>query len=451
MVAPASQAQQAFSPGWFADRGAAQGSAAQSGRMPNGVPIQFQLPAQQQDAARQKLQQSIDNLGTAAQAIALQQRLQEQARQARRDAGFVVADGLGKDGLKVDQNPLTRGWLNARDAIQSQGSDGRCRSAVEQTADKAILNWETFNIGGNTTLNFLQNPDWAVLNRVNDPQARPSQILGQLKASGTVFVANRNGVVFGNNSQVNVRNLVAAAARISDAQFRDNGLYSPDASSSALTDAFGKVMVEQGARIATHEPTSATRGGGYVLLAGHSVENAGQIEARKGQVQLAAGDSFVIRRGVGTATNTVHHPRQRNRAALHRWQHGWQRAQQRPAARTRGRRHPGRTQRRAGRRGRGQHHADQRGTVHLLASASDAGSSVTLADGATTAVLIEDDGKTTVLDSSATPNQGVGRAGRDPLARVRQPSTICPSTMIAGTSRGWRSSRVATSISARIR
>ncbi|WP_312688377.1 hypothetical protein, partial [Escherichia coli] len=33
-------------------------------------------------------------------------------------------------------------------------------------------------------------------------------------------------------------------------------------------------------------------------------DNAGQIEARKGQVQLAAGDSFVIRRGVGTAANT---------------------------------------------------------------------------------------------------------------------------------------------------
>lgn len=41
----------------------------------------------------------------------------------------------------------------------------------------------------------------------------------------------------------------------------------------------------------------------------------------------------------------------------------------------------------------------QRGTVHLLASASDAGSSVTLADGATTAVLVEDDGKATVLDT----------------------------------------------------
>ena len=42
-----------------------------------------------------------------------------------------------------------------------------------------------------------------------------------------------------------------------------------------------------------------------MLLAGHSVENAGQIETRKGQAQLAAGDSFVIRRGVGTAQNTA--------------------------------------------------------------------------------------------------------------------------------------------------
>lgn len=400
VVAPASQAQQAFSPGWFADRGAAQGAAAQSGRMPNGAPIQFQLPAQQQDAARQKLQQSIDNLGTAAQAIALQQRMQEQARQARREAGFVVADGLGKDGLKVDENPLTRGWINAREATQSQGADGRVQVSIEQTADQAILNWETFNIGGNTTLNFLQNADWAVLNRVNDPAARPSQILGQLKANGTVFVANRNGVVFGNNSQVNVRNLVAAAARISDAQFRDNGLYSVDANTSALTDAVGKIMVERGARITTHEPTSATRGGGYVLLAGHSVENAGQIETRRGQTQLAAGDSFVIRRGVGTAQNTASTTR------------GNEIAPRSVTDSTAGSvRNSGLIQAREGDvtlAGRTVEQAgvavatttlNQRGTVHLLSSSSDSKGSVTLATGSTTAVLIEDDGKSTALDS----------------------------------------------------
>lgn len=400
VVAPASQAQQAFSPGWFAERGAAQGAAAQSGRMPNGVPVQFQLPAQQQDAARQKLQQSIDNLGTAAQAIALQQRLQEQARQGRRDAGVVVADGLGKDGLKVDENPLTRGWINAREAIQSQAADGRLQVSIEQTADQAILNWETFNIGGNTKLNFLQNPDWAVLNRVNDPQARPSQILGQLKANGTVFVANRNGVVFGNNSQVNVRNLVAAAARISDAQFREHGLYSADANTSALTDAVGNVMVERGARIATHEPTTATRGGGYVLLAGHSVENAGQIETRMGQAQLAAGDSFVIRRGVGTAQNTASTTRGNEIAPRFASDStaGYVRNSGLIQAREGDVTLAGRTVEQAG-VAVATTTLNQRGTVHLLNSASDSKGSVTLQAGSATAVLIEDDGKATALDT----------------------------------------------------
>ncbi|MGM3214063.1 hypothetical protein ACS229_30530, partial [Klebsiella pneumoniae] len=42
---------------------------------------------------------------------------------------------------------------------------------------------------------------------------------------------------------------------------------------------------------------------------------------------------------------------------------------------------------------------NQRGTVHLLNSASDAAGRVTLASGSTTAVLLEDDGKSTALDS----------------------------------------------------
>ncbi|WP_421567407.1 filamentous haemagglutinin family protein [Stenotrophomonas sp. PD6] len=393
-------AQQAFSPAWFAEKGAAQGAAAQSGRMPNGVPVNFGQPTQQQDAARQKLQQSIDNLGSAAQAIALQQRMQEQARQNLRNAGYIVVDGLGEGGLKVDENPLTRGWLNAREAIQRTGADGKVEVSIEQTADKAILNWATFNVGSNTTLSFGQNADWAVLNRVNDPNARPSQILGQIKAPGSVFVTNRNGVVFGNNSQVNVRNLVAAAARISDAQFKDNGLYSADNTHATLTDALGGVVVERGARITTHEPSTATRSGGYVLLAGHAVENAGQIETRQGQTQLAAGDAFVIRRGVGTAQNIASTTR------------GNEIAPQFVAGSTAGEvSNTGLIRAREGDitlAGRTVEQAgvavatttvNQRGSVHLLNALSDRDGSVTLAEGSTTAVLIEDDGKTTALDS----------------------------------------------------
>ncbi|WP_282294725.1 filamentous hemagglutinin family protein [Stenotrophomonas sp. PS02289] len=399
MAVPAG-AQQAFSPAWFADKGAAHNAAAQSGRMPNGAPVNFGQPTQQQDAARQKLQQSIDNLGSAAQAIALQQRMQEQARQNLRNAGYIVADGLGKGGLKVDENPLTRGWINARDAVQKTGADGKVEVSIEQTADKAILNWETFNVGANTVLSFGQNADWAVLNRVNDPNARPSQILGQIKAPGSVFIANRNGVVFGNNSQINVRNLVAAAARISDAQFNDNGLFGADATMASLTDAAGDVLVERGARITTHVPGTATRSGGYVLLAGQNVENAGQIETVKGQAQLAAGDSFIIRRGVGTAQNTASTTR------------GNEIAPQLAAGSTAGTvTNSGLIQAREGDitlAGRTVEQAgvavatttvNQRGTVHLLNSLADRTGSVTLAEGSTTAVLIEDDGKTTALDS----------------------------------------------------
>ena len=55
-------------------------------------------------------------------------------------------------------------------------ANGRVNVAIEQTGEKAILNWETFNVGRNTTVQFRQDPNWAVLNRVNDPKARPSQI-----------------------------------------------------------------------------------------------------------------------------------------------------------------------------------------------------------------------------------------------------------------------------------
>ena len=110
----------------------------------------------------------------------------------------------------MDANPLTAGWRNARAPVQT-AANGRVNVAIEQTGEKAILNWETFNVGRNTTVQFRQDPNWAVLNRVNDPKARPSQIKGQIKADGTVMIVNRNGVVFDGGAQVNVRNLVAAA------------------------------------------------------------------------------------------------------------------------------------------------------------------------------------------------------------------------------------------------
>ncbi|WP_206176129.1 filamentous haemagglutinin family protein [Variovorax sp. RKNM96] len=297
------QAQRAFSPGWMAQKNLIQNNAMQTGRLPDGRPASMlSNPQAQQQRANEQLDRSINNLNLAARSIAAQQAAQAAARQAAANDPS-VPDGLADGGLKVDSNSLTAGWHNANAPVQSQ-VDGRANVAIQQTGDKAILNWETFNVGRNTTVDFKQDPSWVALNRVNDPQARPSQIQGQIKADGTVLIANRNGVVFSGTSQVNTRNLVAAAAKITDDQFRDKGLYvDTTGSAPTFTDAAGAVVVQAGAQIATHAPASVTQGGGYVLLLGKEVRNAGQITTPSGQTVLAAGDSFTIRKGVGTEAN----------------------------------------------------------------------------------------------------------------------------------------------------
>ncbi|MDN2700292.1 filamentous hemagglutinin family protein [Janthinobacterium sp. SUN073] len=318
LQAGGAQAQQPFSGAWFAGKGAQQGTAAATGRLPNGQAIigMDNKQAQQQKAHAQ-LQSSLNNLHLAARAIAVQQAAQQAARQAAIAAGSQVPDGLAEGGLKVDSNSLTAGWFNANGPTQAQ-ADGKTVVTVKQTADKAILNWETFNIGQNTTLQFDQLGNWSVLNRVNDPLARPSQVLGQIKADGTVMLVNRNGIVFTGSSQVDTRSLVAAAVGMSDSQFK-KGIYSETLGSgfkptlvndlvlngtvAKHADATADVVVQAGAQISTRKPQTVTEGGGYVLLAGREVHNGGSLSAPNGQVMLAAGDSFVIRKGLGTDAN----------------------------------------------------------------------------------------------------------------------------------------------------
>ncbi len=295
------QAQTAFSPAWFASKGATQNTTAQTGRLPNGRPAAEAAGAATSDVARQKLQRSMANLGATAQAIAAEQARQAAARAATGAAAGAVPNGLTPGGLVVDTQSLTAGWIGAKSPVQSLDA-GHTTVTIEQTQSRAILNWETFHVGRDTTVQFQQQSDWAVLNKVNDPLARPSQIQGQIKGDGTVLIVNRNGILFAGSSQINTRNLVAAAAAISDDQFRKQGIYS-SGNTPSFTDAMGRVEVQAGAQITTHSPKSATVGGGYALLLGAEVRNDGQITTPSGQTVLAAGDQFHIRPGAGTEGN----------------------------------------------------------------------------------------------------------------------------------------------------
>ncbi len=360
--------------------------------------------AAQQMQSRQKLQHSLDNINRTANAIAAQQAAQNAARLAALQQGSSVAEGLAAGGLEVATGAQAH-WQGAQAPVHTQ-DNGRHTVAITQTESKAILNWNRFDVGRNTTVQFQQKSSDAVLNRVVGAQAAPSQIQGAIQGDGTVMVVNQNGVVFSGSSQVNVRNLVAAAANISNEQFLKGGLYvNAEGSLPTFTDALAKVEVQAGAQIQTHSPSRSTDSGGYVLLMGQEAHNAGQIHTPKGQTALAAGDTFYIRKGQGTNSN-VQSTTRGNEIVAHRKansQAGLVVNSGLISAATGDITLTGHEVRQAGVLV-STTSTSQRGTIHLSTRRSDADGRVTLEAGSTTAILVDAESPA-ALDSQRTALQ----------------------------------------------
>ncbi|WP_240648036.1 filamentous haemagglutinin family protein [Pararobbsia silviterrae] len=297
-------------------------------------------------------QPSIQNLAHAAQSIAQQIAAQQAAAAA--GTASTVPNGLAVGGLQVapgitfnsDGTPTAASsnssnsvvWINADAPTQTNNANGTVTVNVTQTGQDAILTWQTMNVGKQTTLNFNQSAgtqsngtnNWIVLNRIMDPNGLPSQILGDVTAQGTVLVINRNGILFGAGSQINVHSLVASSLDLlnsnddlvqtstdiatSNQLFLNGGLAELEAgtsstSASALGNpteilglgnvvsvssasqytAPGNITIEPGALINTVADGSASNGG-FVLIAAPNVTNEGSITvAATGQVVLAAG------------------------------------------------------------------------------------------------------------------------------------------------------------------
>jgi len=184
--------------------------------------------------------------------------------------------------------------------VASPGTvNGRNTLTVNQQSQQAILNWATFNIGSNATVNFVQPSSSAVaLNRVTTGGG--SEIYGQLNANGNVFLVNPNGVLFGAGAQVNVGGLVASTMDITDADFMAGGqtgrykftsylrpysLGSGPNNASFTASNIGKV---------TNLGSIIAAPGGSVVLLGQTVSNQGVIAARLGSVALVAGSGATL-------------------------------------------------------------------------------------------------------------------------------------------------------------
>lgn len=137
----------------------------------------------------------------------------------------------------------------------------------------AIISWTGFNIGAGETVQFIQpGVDSRVLNRIMS--GAPTEIQGQLLATGQIYLVNPSGVIFGKNAVVNAGAIYAAAGNISNRDFL--------AGVNRFKMSGGSVV------------NYGTLEGDLVSLVGSSVVNHGAIRAREGTVVMAAGEKVMI-------------------------------------------------------------------------------------------------------------------------------------------------------------
>jgi filamentous hemagglutinin family protein len=174
-------------------------------------------------------------------------------------------------------NPLGSQVVGGAANVQGQGTS---TVTVTQSTDKAIINWQSFNIGSGETTTFMQpNASSITLNRVTG-NLGPSFLDGTLTANGRVFLVNPDGILFGAGSRINTGSFLATTNDIRNADFMA-GRYQfnlpgrPDAS-----------IVNLG--------TITAQSGGFAALVAPGVRNTGTITANLGTVGLAAGNNFSL-------------------------------------------------------------------------------------------------------------------------------------------------------------
>lgn len=300
---------------------------------PTAAAIQAGLAAAQQAAGAAS--QAQESLARAAAALNAARNLQLDAAAAARAAQSSVPNGVTAGGL-MQLNPAgsksstvscgvscttttttwttDSSWTGANGPVETtQSNSSKVNVDIQQTQSKAILNWKTFNVGSNTAVNFKQGAsDWIALNRVDPASGSPTRILGQVNAPGAVYLINRNGIIFGAGSQVNVHTLIASSLDIGklgtdqderDRFFLNTGI--ADLNSFSIYDAAGgkttnivagDIKVERGASIKADIATDQVPLGspGSVYLFGANVSNSGAITVPTGEVAMVAARTIDI-------------------------------------------------------------------------------------------------------------------------------------------------------------
>jgi len=136
------------------------------------------------------------------------------------------------------------------------------RAVVQQSSQKAVIDWRRFNVAKDISIQFVQpNASAIALNRVTGAQA--SRIDGSILANGQVWLLNPNGVLIGKSGRINTHGFLASTLGLSTDNFmQGNYTFQTDPAG------FGSVVNEG-------EIISAQAG--YAVLAGRLSAAGGRV------------------------------------------------------------------------------------------------------------------------------------------------------------------------------
>src|SRR5215472_13946416 len=156
---------------------------------------------------------------------------------------------------------------------------------IDQSSQRAAVNWSSFDVGSNQQVQFQQPSASAItLNRVTGPD--PSQIAGRIDANGQIILVNQSGVNFYKGAQVNAAGVMVSTVGVSDQNVK-----------SFVASNTGKLALDQpgnpNARI-DNAGSITIKQMGLATMVAPQVANSGTITAKLGHVVLAGAKTATL-------------------------------------------------------------------------------------------------------------------------------------------------------------
>ncbi|GHU29223.1 hypothetical protein AGMMS50256_13680 [Betaproteobacteria bacterium] len=161
-------------------------------------------------------------------------------------------------------------------SIQQNGA----ATTIDQNTKRAIINWNKFDIGQKEcVLHNMPDVNSAALHRVTGSKGA-SQLEGELKSNGNIFLVNPAGVTIHKGAKIDVGGFVASTADIDNKDFmQGNYAFTQPGHHDAVIINLGRINV---------------RDTGFAALVAPTVRNDGIIAARLGKIVLASGEGYKL-------------------------------------------------------------------------------------------------------------------------------------------------------------